>query len=65
MQIDQGPGPSKTYFCKGLSTRAKYGTNMVCCVHDSAQAGFSRKWSRNWVAGQRIFVQPGDCGGSV
>jgi hypothetical protein len=29
-------------------------------VHDSAQAGFSREQSRNWIAVPGILVQPGD-----
>ncbi len=36
MQIDQGPGPTKTYFWKGFSTPVKYGASMVCAVHKSS-----------------------------
>jgi hypothetical protein len=55
-----GRAPQKPYSCKGLSERAEYGTNLSCCVHDSARAGFPRKRPRNWIAVPGSLVQPGD-----
>jgi hypothetical protein len=55
MQIDQGPGPVKAYCWKGLRTRAKYGTSVVCCVRKLRSGRFFAQRSRNRIARSRYF----------
>ena len=64
MQVDQGLGPTKTYFWEGLTTRAKYGMNMVCAVDNPGTADFCRSAAELNCASV-YFCSTWGCGGSV